>query len=498
MTRSITFLSDYGPADEFVGVVHAVIATSLPRHARVIDLGHGVAAARTCARGALRARARAALHARRRAPGRRRPRGRRRAARGRAAHRRARTACSSGPTTGCCCQAAERFGGVAEAVEISASPWRLEPVSATFHGRDCSRRSPRGSPPASRWPTAGEPLDPDELVRLEPARAACGRRQRVIVHVVEVDGFGNVHARRLRRRPRPARCATLRAAGAGGARARTFADVAPGELLLYEDAGGALALAVNGGSAARSARRARPATSCAWSRRERSGARGCTCARSAPPTTAPASSPTAGAPHGTLVTADEQTAGRGRQGRAWVDAARRARSLRSLVLREFDALLPLRAGLAVADVAGAGARVKWPNDVLVDGPQGRRHPRRGRARSEGWAVLGIGVNVAASTCRRCRRRWRDRRHAGPPAGPSSRDAGGAAAARSSAGSRTSRGGRGGRDCASATPCAGAPVRWAGGEGVGAGIAPDGSLRVRLADGTETRVSSGEVLRRDRH
>src|SRR3954449_4480955 len=73
-----------------------------------------------------------------------------------------------------------------------------------------------------------------------------------------------------------------------------------------------------------------------------------------------------GATHGTLVTAGEQTAGRGRQGRGWATPPGTAIAA-SLVLREFDDLLPLRAGLAVADVAGERARVKWPNDVWIDG-----------------------------------------------------------------------------------------------------------------------------------
>jgi BirA family biotin operon repressor/biotin-[acetyl-CoA-carboxylase] ligase len=100
----------------------------------------------------------------------------------------------------------------------------------------------------------------------------------------------------------------------------------------------------------------------------------------------------AGAPHGALVTAREQTAGRGRQGRTWAGPPGTA-LLMSLILREHDALLPLRAGLAVADVAGARAKVKWPNDVLVDGRKVAGILVEGRPQ-EGWAVLGIGVNVA--------------------------------------------------------------------------------------------------------
>ncbi len=99
-----------------------------------------------------------------------------------------------------------------------------------------------------------------------------------------------------------------------------------------------------------------------------------------------------GAPHGALVTATEQTAGRGRQGRAWVGTPGRA-LFASVVLRDHDALLSLRAGLAVADVTGPAARVKWPNDVLVDGRKVAGILVEGRPQ-EGWAVLGIGVNVA--------------------------------------------------------------------------------------------------------
>jgi BirA family transcriptional regulator, biotin operon repressor / biotin---[acetyl-CoA-carboxylase] ligase len=100
----------------------------------------------------------------------------------------------------------------------------------------------------------------------------------------------------------------------------------------------------------------------------------------------------AGAPDGTLVTASAQTAGRGRQGRSWSAPAGRALLL-SLVLRDPPALLPLAAALAVAEVAGDDARIKWPNDVLV-------HERKvagilAEARPDaGWAILGIGLNVA--------------------------------------------------------------------------------------------------------
>jgi len=102
----------------------------------------------------------------------------------------------------------------------------------------------------------------------------------------------------------------------------------------------------------------------------------------------------AGAPHGTLVTAGEQTAGRGRQGRAWT-APPGSAVLMSLVLRELHETLPLAAAVAVCDAIPLDCRIKWPNDVCA----GRRKLAgvlvEGRP-LEGWAVLGIGLNVTAN------------------------------------------------------------------------------------------------------
>ena len=99
-----------------------------------------------------------------------------------------------------------------------------------------------------------------------------------------------------------------------------------------------------------------------------------------------------GAPHGTLVTAAEQSAGRGRQGRTWTAPANRA-LLCSVVLRDPPRMLPLAAGVAVAEVVGAEARLKWPNDVHVGGRKVAGILVEGRPQ-ERWAVLGVGVNVA--------------------------------------------------------------------------------------------------------
>jgi BirA family transcriptional regulator, biotin operon repressor / biotin---[acetyl-CoA-carboxylase] ligase len=108
----------------------------------------------------------------------------------------------------------------------------------------------------------------------------------------------------------------------------------------------------------------------------------------------------AGAPHGTLVTAEEQTAGRGRQGRGWT-APPRSSVLMSVLLRGLDerhALLPVAAALAVCNAceedAGVaqGCRIKWPNDVWIDGRKVAGILIEGRPQ-DGWAVVGIGLNV---------------------------------------------------------------------------------------------------------
>ena len=104
----------------------------------------------------------------------------------------------------------------------------------------------------------------------------------------------------------------------------------------------------------------------------------------------------AGAPHGTLVTAAEQSAGRGRQGRHWSAPAGSA-LLMSLLLRSPPPLLPLIAALAVCDTVGEQARIKWPNDIVLVRGAGLAKLAgilaEGRPQ-EGWAVLGIGLNVA--------------------------------------------------------------------------------------------------------
>jgi len=188
----------------------------------------------------------------------------------------------------------------------------------------------------------------------------------------------------------------------------------------------------------------------------------------------------AGAPHGTLVTAGVQTAGRGRQGRRW-EAAPGDALLCSLVLRRAGELLSLRAGLAVADVAGHDARVKWPNDVLVAGRKVAGVLVEARPQ-DGWAVLGIGVNLAAAPA------------VEGAAGLGRTDLEAALGELLAALER--RLAEPGATTLTALrerdALLGQAVTWDGGSGVGDGIEPGGGLRVRPADGEVVVLSAGEV------
>jgi BirA family transcriptional regulator, biotin operon repressor / biotin---[acetyl-CoA-carboxylase] ligase len=106
----------------------------------------------------------------------------------------------------------------------------------------------------------------------------------------------------------------------------------------------------------------------------------------------------AGVPHGAIVLAEEQTSGRGRQGRVWSSPRGRALTL-SVVLRAEPGsleLLPLTAAVAVCEACELAApvhcAVKWPNDVWIEERKVAGILIESRPR-EGWAVVGIGLNV---------------------------------------------------------------------------------------------------------
>jgi S-adenosyl-L-methionine hydrolase (adenosine-forming) len=249
----ITFLSDYGLEDDFVGVCHGVIARICPE-ARVIDLGHGIGrhdvrAGAILLQGALPYTP-AGVHlaivdpdvgAERRAVALRLADGR----------------LLVGPDNGLLSLAAHDSGGVTEAVDLIRSRFRLQPVSATFHGRDIFAPVAAHLAAGVDLPELGDPCDPRDLVRLQlpEARFEGGV---LLAHAIRVDRFGNVqldavHEQLAQTGLRLGRGIEVQSAAGASHRAaygRTFADVAPGELLVYEDSSRRLALAISHGDAA--------------------------------------------------------------------------------------------------------------------------------------------------------------------------------------------------------------------------------------------------------
>ena len=212
--RPITFLSDYGYEDEFAGVCRAVISQIAPG-APLIDLTHGIArqdvrqgaialanALPSCPPGVHLAVVDPGVGSARRA----------------VAVAAAEGRFLVGPDNGLLSRALDRLGGALDAVELSSSPFRLEPVSATFHGRDLFAPVAAHLSLGARLEEAGEPIDPSSLVTLDlPApRIAEGE---VVAHAIHEDGYGNVtldlDAVDARRRPAATR---RRARGPGAGR----------------------------------------------------------------------------------------------------------------------------------------------------------------------------------------------------------------------------------------------------------------------------------------
>jgi S-adenosylmethionine hydrolase len=248
----ITFLTDFGLQDDFVGTCHAVIATIAPE-ARVIDITHGIAP-QAVLQGALTLQNTMRFT----------PRGIHLAVvdPGVGGERRAIGVATAdgrvfvGPDNGLLLLAADELG-VASAVELANPSYRLPDVSRTFHARDVFA-------PAAAHLAAGVPLDdfgpqlpPDSLVRLKLPLPEVGRAQ-IGTTVLGIDRFGNVATN--------ARRGHVEALGVvNGDRVEvrlaldryyavvvdTFAEAPPGELILYEDSYGLVTVAISRGSAAR-------------------------------------------------------------------------------------------------------------------------------------------------------------------------------------------------------------------------------------------------------
>jgi S-adenosyl-L-methionine hydrolase (adenosine-forming) len=252
--RVITFLSDYGLQDDFVGICHGVMARICPS-ARIIDLTHGVPRHDARAGAVILAEALPYLPigvhlavvdpdvgAERRAVALRSKDGR----------------LLVGPDNGLLSPAAHAGGGVTEAVDIAGSPFRLLPVSATFHGRDIFAPVAAALAGGAELADAGEPIDPAALVSLDLAESLL--RDGVLLATVRyIDRFGNLqlnvgHEQLRDSRLRLGHAAVLELTGGGpdveAQFVRTFSDAARDQLVLYEDAQRRLAVAVSHGDAA--------------------------------------------------------------------------------------------------------------------------------------------------------------------------------------------------------------------------------------------------------
>jgi S-adenosylmethionine hydrolase len=161
-----------------------------------------------------------------------------------------------GPDNGLLLEAAGRLGGVEEAVELAEPAFRLEPVARTFHGRDVFAPAAAHLAAGVELAALGPRLLPERLVRLEVPAPEIGTR-RLRATVLSVDRFGNVQLNLLR--PHVDQVGIEDGAqievAVGFERyfavaARTFAEVRPGDIVLYEDAYGNISLAVNKGNAA--------------------------------------------------------------------------------------------------------------------------------------------------------------------------------------------------------------------------------------------------------
>jgi S-adenosyl-L-methionine hydrolase (adenosine-forming) len=248
----LTFLTDYGLEDGFVAACHGVSSQIAP-NARIIDITHLVPPGDIRRGAAVLAQTipylPAAVHVAVVDPGVGTSR--------RAIAVAAGASVFVGPDNGLLSWAVEAAGGAAAAVSLTNRALWLGAASATFHGRDIfmpvAAHLAAGTPLAE----AGERLDPASLVTLPPpvSRVRDGAAD---AEVVTVDRFGNAQlsltgqdAGRGGLLPRPTFVLEF-----GGQRvtipfAATFGDAAPGELVGYADSAGLVAIAVNGGDAAR-------------------------------------------------------------------------------------------------------------------------------------------------------------------------------------------------------------------------------------------------------
>ena len=248
----ITFLTDFGLQDDFVGTCHGVIRRIAPE-AQIIDITHGISPHAVLQGALVLANTLPympeGVHLAVVDPGvggRRRP----------LALRDAVGRLYVGPDNGLLVPAAEQFGGIAAAHELANPKYALDSVSRTFHGRDLFAPAAAHLSLGVPLEELGPPVDPEALVRLDLPKAEIGST-RIRATVLTIDRFGNMQLNLTRE--------DLQHVGiTPGTRvelelgveryyavvARTFADARPGDIILYEDAYRNIAVAISGGNAA--------------------------------------------------------------------------------------------------------------------------------------------------------------------------------------------------------------------------------------------------------
>jgi S-adenosylmethionine hydrolase len=252
VSSCITFLTDFGLTDDFVGTCHGVIKRIAP-DAEVIDITHGIAPQQVLQGALVLANTVAympeGVHLAVVDPG---VGGARRALALRSGDGRL----FVGPDNGLLLPAADRCGGVAEAHELTNSDYALNQVSRTFHGRDLFAPAAAHLACGVALAELGPPLAADALARLELPEPDIGR-SRLGATVLYVDHFGNIQLNVTREHLDSVGVAPgtrveldLRGDRYYAVAARTFADARFGDLVLYEDSYRNISIAISNGNAA--------------------------------------------------------------------------------------------------------------------------------------------------------------------------------------------------------------------------------------------------------
>ena len=247
--RCLGFLTDYGLEDGFVAVCHGVILGIAP-DARIVDISHLIPAYDVRRGAAVLARASAYLDPAVLLavvdPG--------VGSQRRAIALEAGSSVLVGPDNGLLPAAADRLGGPGRAVELDREELFVQPVSATFHGRDVFAPVAAHLLAGRPLDEVGSPVDPATLVRLPRPRIAV-HADGVEAEVVDVDRYGNLQLAAswpdLGVHPGDAVIVRSAVAEHRAAVGRQFTSVGAGELVVYADSDQQVAIAVNGGSAAR-------------------------------------------------------------------------------------------------------------------------------------------------------------------------------------------------------------------------------------------------------